>query len=141
MTMKKQWLGLALALVGSAASAQSIPFVTNSAQDVARRTELLIGGLSEYESNRLDQITASAAARAVIALRCEGVQFEPVSRRIEQVLEAKVVITSANVMAAREYARDAARMKYRAMVQSNTGVGCDGLDRLREIAAIEGFDK
>lgn len=139
--MKKQWLALALAAAASAASAQSMPFVGNSALDVASRAEMLIGGLNEYESNRLDQITASAAARAVLALRCESTQFERVSRRIEKVLEAKVVMTSANERAAKKYARDAARMKYKAMVQANIGIGCDGLDRLREIAAIEGFDQ
>lgn len=139
--MKKIWSAIGLSLAMTVAMGQqSLPFVTNNAKAAAQAAEVAMNGLSEAQSDRLDQITASAAARAVLALKCESQQFESVSRQIAKTLDAKVVLVSDNATAARAYAKDAASIKYKAMVQANAGLECDQLDRLREIALIQGFD-
>ena len=133
----------ASASVMAAEQADSLPFVTNVKSIASRVALTQISGLTERETNKLDQITSSAAARAVLALSCQAGrgEFEAVSRRVEQMLEAKVVLVSSDTKGAKAYARDSAVMKYKAMAAANSGVACSDLDRLREIASVEGFDE
>ena len=131
--------------LGVAAEKSDLGLVTNINSAVERVNASNVWGLklSEREMNQLDQVTSSAAARAVLALHCQASpgEFENVSRRIEQVLEAKVVLISDDTKAARAYARDSAATKYKAMALANQGLRCNELDRLREIASVQGFDE
>lgn len=104
------------------------------------RAEMRADGLTEGESIQLDQIASAAAARAVIALRCEGSSFEGVSKAVQRTMEDKAAQAASNPQAARAYARDSALMKYKAIAQANSGVPCGELGNLRGIAASQGFD-
>lgn len=105
-----------------------------------RGAEPRLDRLSEGEVEMLDQIASAAAARAVLALRCESAGFERVSKAVQRMMESKVDQVSGNVRSARAYAKDAALMKYKAIARANAGVPCGELDNLRSIAASQGFD-
>lgn len=108
-------------------------------EEVAGSASTSLSLLSEDETQRLDAITSGAAARAVLALRCEGARFELTSRQIQAAMVSLVDQVSPHSAAARAYARDWAGMKYKAMALANTGAPCDSLSRLRQIAAQHGF--
>lgn len=117
----------------------SVSNVGNHAKDLAGSIDQRMDLLTEYDTRLLDSITSGAAARAVLALRCEGARFETVSRAVQQRMEARVNEATGQPTAAKVYARDAASMKYKAMVLANQDMSCSDLGRLREIASENGF--
>lgn len=134
----------AMAFGALASDATNLPYISNGngARDVsgiAAKAESMLSGLSSDETVKLDQVTSSAAARAVIALKCEGEGFSRVSKRIEMMMEAKVILATQNPIAAKAYARDSALMKYKAMAIANNDLPCQSLGQLADIARIEGF--
>lgn len=110
------------------------------AERLASRVESRLDRLSMGETEMLDQISSGAAARAVLALRCEGARFERVSKAIQDSMETKADQVSQNSKAARAYARDSALTKYKAMAHANMGAQCADLDNLRHISASQGFE-
>lgn len=124
------------------AAGPGLPSVSNVggyARDLAESVDQRMDMLTEYDTRALDNITSGAAARAVLALRCENARFESVSRAVQQRMDARVGEATGQPVAAKAYARDAASMKYKAMVAANQGMSCSDLGRLREIAAENGF--
>ena len=108
-------------------------------ESAARQAEAQSMAIDEVESGRLDRLTSAAAARAVVAMRCESWRFESVSKAVQQMLEAKIAMGSPDLPRSMAYAKDSARMKYKAMLQANAQLGCEELGRLRDIAYDQGF--
>jgi hypothetical protein len=151
---KMTWAaGLAAIFMAQTAMAQyqsqQLPYVSNTSEargqnrveSLASRVDTRLDGLSDSDTDALDQITSGAAARAVLALRCESAQFERVSKSVQQMMESKVDMVTRNTSSARAYAKDSALMKYKAMAMANAGVSCADLENLRHIAAAQGFEQ
>ena len=152
--MSKMALAAALAAIFMAQGAMAqgreatVPYVSNmgsvanvdNIESLSARVEARLDRLSDAETDQLDQIASAAAARAVLALRCEASGFERISKAVQRMMESKVGQVSANARAAQAYAKDSALMKYKAIARANAGVACGDLDNLRSIAASQGFD-
>lgn len=126
---------VALWVASSAGAAGPGARATAAAEEASTSLALL----SEYDTQAIDRLATGASARAVIALRCEGRNFEATSRQIQSRLMAMVDAVGAPRAAAQAYAQDWAGMKYKAIAVSTSGQSCESLGRLRMIASENGF--
>lgn len=95
---------------------------------------------SQEWAPRMDLLTAGAAASVVLHQACAG--DSAAQRAMESA--SNRLLTEANSTSAPAdaygYARSAYALKAKAMWQSNAGISCTGMQRLREIASGTGFN-
>lgn len=93
---------------------------------------------NEWES-RFDLLTAGAAASVVLFQVCRG---DAAASQAAQMASNRLLAAANSTGVAAEayqYAQNAYSLKVRALWQSSSGTRCEGLTRLRDMAATTGF--